>query len=245
MVTLTATPRQAPATSWKRAAALSTTDCLAGAGIRPVQGHSAGLAMKTLKIIDRLLRQIVERSLRRVPRLRGAGAHPLFEVPDDQEVRVCLRVFGTAAFVAAVAVADATARTVRVNEKITLATKTLVKIGSNKTILGVGAGSGFTGGGLAVDKSSNVIIRNLAISKVVGTDAIQIQRATSSTTTTRSPSSATVTATPPRTPGSCTSPTATTGSRTSTRGCPACGSAPGTPMTTISTPWPIPPCIRG
>ncbi|MFJ7214598.1 polysaccharide lyase family 1 protein [Amycolatopsis sp. NPDC098790] len=74
------------------------------------------------------------------------------------------------------AVADGTARTVRVSGKITLANKTLVKIGSNKTILGVGSGSGFTGGGLAVDKSSNVIIRNLAISKAVGTDAIQIQR---------------------------------------------------------------------
>ncbi|MEV6641812.1 pectate lyase [Amycolatopsis sp. NPDC051371] len=74
------------------------------------------------------------------------------------------------------AVADATARTVRVSGKITLANKTLVKIGSNKTVLGVGSGSGFTGGGLAVDKSSNVIIRNLAISKAVGTDAIQIQR---------------------------------------------------------------------
>ncbi|WP_410674390.1 polysaccharide lyase family 1 protein [Amycolatopsis sp. cmx-4-68] len=74
------------------------------------------------------------------------------------------------------AVADATARTVRVSGKIALASKTLVKIGSNKTVLGVGSGSGFTGGGLAVDKSSNVIIRNLAISKAVGTDAIQIQR---------------------------------------------------------------------
>lgn len=74
------------------------------------------------------------------------------------------------------AVADSTARTVRVSGKITLASKTLVKIGSNKTILGVGSASGFTGGGLAVDKSSNVIIRNLAISKAVGTDAIQIQR---------------------------------------------------------------------
>lgn len=74
------------------------------------------------------------------------------------------------------AVADSAARTVRVSGRITLPNKTLVKIGSNKTILGVGSASGFTGGGLAVDKSSNVIIRNLAISKAVGTDAIQIQR---------------------------------------------------------------------
>ena len=136
-----------------------------------------------------------------------------------RKTEFCLRVFGTAALAAAMAVAvpagaayaayesspvgfgagttggaggeivtvttasaftsavtGATARTVRVSGKITLANKTLVKIGSNKTILGVGSGSGFTGGGLAVDKSSNVIIRNLAISKAVGTDAIQIQR---------------------------------------------------------------------
>src|SRR3954454_15017848 len=85
MVTLTATPRQAPATSWKRPAALSTTDRLAAAGIRPSQGHSAGLAMKILQSVDRVLLQIVERSLRRVPRSRGAGPHP-FEVPDDQEI---------------------------------------------------------------------------------------------------------------------------------------------------------------
>ena len=56
------------------------------------------------------------------------------------------------------AVTGTTARTVRVSGKITLANKTLVKIGSNKTVLGVGSGSGFTGGGLAVDKSSNVIL---------------------------------------------------------------------------------------
>ncbi len=77
------------------------------------------------------------------------------------------------------AVADSTARTVRVSGKITLSSGTLVKIGSNKTVLGVGSGSGFTGGGLAVDKSSNVIIRNLSISKAVGTDAIQLIRGAS------------------------------------------------------------------
>jgi len=49
-----------------------------------------------------------------------------------------------------------------------------VKIGSNKTVLGVGSGSGFTGGGLAISKSTNVIIRNLSISRAVGTDAIQV-----------------------------------------------------------------------
>jgi pectate lyase len=74
------------------------------------------------------------------------------------------------------AVADSTARTVRVSGKIALPAGTQVKIGSNKTVLGVGAASGFTGGGLRVDKSANVIIRNLVIAKAAGTDAIQIQR---------------------------------------------------------------------
>jgi pectate lyase len=74
------------------------------------------------------------------------------------------------------AVTGTTARTVRVSGKLALSSGTLVKIGSNKTVLGVGSGSGFTGGGLAVDKSSNVIIRNLSIAKAVGTDAIQIVR---------------------------------------------------------------------
>ena len=37
----------------------------------------------------------------------------------------------------------------------------MVDVASNKTIIGVGSGSGFTGGGLNVDEASNVIIRNL------------------------------------------------------------------------------------
>jgi pectate lyase len=53
-----------------------------------------------------------------------------------------------------------------------------VKVGSNKTILGVGSNSGFSGVGLDLDAVSNVIIRNLKISKVVGTDAITIIRKT-------------------------------------------------------------------
>jgi pectate lyase len=77
------------------------------------------------------------------------------------------------------AVADSAARTVRVSGNLALSSGTLVKIGSNKTVIGVGSGSGFTGGGLAVDKSTNVIIRNLSISKAVGTDAIQIIRGAS------------------------------------------------------------------
>lgn len=49
-----------------------------------------------------------------------------------------------------------------------------IKVGSNKTIIGVGNNSGFAGVGLSLDGVTNVIIRNLKISKVVGTDAITI-----------------------------------------------------------------------
>ena len=77
------------------------------------------------------------------------------------------------------AVTGTTARTVRVSGKLALSSGSLVKIGSNKTVVGVGSGSGFTGGGLAVDKSTNVIIRNLSIAKAVGTDAIQLIRGAS------------------------------------------------------------------
>ncbi len=53
-----------------------------------------------------------------------------------------------------------------------------VSVGSNTTILGVGSNSGFSGVGLKLSSVSNVIIRNLKISKVVGTDAITIQKST-------------------------------------------------------------------
>lgn len=52
-----------------------------------------------------------------------------------------------------------------------------IDITSDKTIQGVGAGSGFTGGGLRVKESQNVIIRNLVISKAAHTDAITLQTA--------------------------------------------------------------------
>ncbi|WP_282939946.1 polysaccharide lyase family 1 protein [Paenibacillus sp. RC67] len=61
---------------------------------------------------------------------------------------------------------------IKVNGNFSLSGQVDVK--SNKTILGVGSNSGFTGGGLRVKGSSNVIIKNLKIAKAVGTDAISI-----------------------------------------------------------------------
>ena len=66
------------------------------------------------------------------------------------------------------------AKTVRVSGAISLSGQ--VKVGSNTTVLGVGASSGLTGGGLSLDGVHNVILRNLRISKAVGTDAVTIIR---------------------------------------------------------------------
>jgi pectate lyase len=70
-----------------------------------------------------------------------------------------------------------TPEVIQVNGLITLTDKLRLK--SNKTIVGVGAGSGFTGGGLDLTDASNVILRNLIISKASGgteRDAITILR---------------------------------------------------------------------
>ena len=53
-----------------------------------------------------------------------------------------------------------------------------VKVGSNKTIVGATADSGLTGGGLFIDGSSNVIVRNLKITGAFHTDAITVQAST-------------------------------------------------------------------
>jgi pectate lyase len=71
------------------------------------------------------------------------------------------------------AVSGSTARIVRVQGMIPLSS--VVYIGSNKTILGVGSQSGFTGSGLEVENNSNVIIRNLTVSYAVGVAAIRIR----------------------------------------------------------------------
>ncbi len=50
-----------------------------------------------------------------------------------------------------------------------------VRVASNTTVVGLDRQSGFTGGGLDLNGSSNVIIKNLTIAKPVGTDAITVQ----------------------------------------------------------------------
>lgn len=53
-----------------------------------------------------------------------------------------------------------------------------IAIGSNTTVLGVGSGSGLTGGGLVIHDVENVIVRNLNLSKPLApTDSISVQRA--------------------------------------------------------------------
>ena len=51
-----------------------------------------------------------------------------------------------------------------------------IKVASNKTVIGVGNTAGFTGGGLDLTKSENVVIRNLVIAKALGTDAVTVNR---------------------------------------------------------------------
>ncbi|PSN67809.1 pectate lyase [Corynespora cassiicola Philippines] len=53
-----------------------------------------------------------------------------------------------------------------------------VKVGSNKSIIGKDSGAKLSGFTIQVQDVSNVIVRNLAISKVVGGDAIGVQKAT-------------------------------------------------------------------
>ncbi|KAG8782149.1 hypothetical protein FRC12_021175 [Ceratobasidium sp. 428] len=74
------------------------------------------------------------------------------------------------------AVADDTAKIVVVSGTIT--GNTVVKVGSNKSILGK-SGASLVGVGLRVIKKNNVIIRNLKVSKVLASagDAIAVQEA--------------------------------------------------------------------
>ncbi|MEU0810834.1 pectate lyase [Streptomyces sp. NPDC005970] len=75
------------------------------------------------------------------------------------------------------AVASDSAKVVKVSGLISLSGQ--VDVGSNTTVLGVGSSSGFTGGGLRLKESTNVIIRNLNISKPrKPSDAITIQEST-------------------------------------------------------------------
>ncbi|MFF5565724.1 polysaccharide lyase family 1 protein [Streptomyces sp. NPDC012623] len=75
------------------------------------------------------------------------------------------------------AVAGSSAKVVRVSGLISLTGQ--VDVGSNTTVLGVGSGSGFTGGGLRIKESTNVVVRNLNISKPVApSDGITVQKST-------------------------------------------------------------------
>jgi len=75
------------------------------------------------------------------------------------------------------AVTGNTAKVVRVNGLISLSGQ--VDVGSNTTVLGVGSSSGFTGGGLRLKKVTNVVVRNLNISKPLKpSDGITVQAST-------------------------------------------------------------------
>lgn len=73
---------------------------------------------------------------------------------------------------------DTEAKVIYIKGAITGATK--VNIGSNKSIIGTDSSASLNGIGLYVDKSKNVIIQNLKISKVLASngDAIGIQAST-------------------------------------------------------------------
>ena len=73
---------------------------------------------------------------------------------------------------------DTTAKVIYIKGAITGPAK--VNIGSNKSILGTDSSASLTNVGLYVDKSKNVVIQNLKISKVLATngDAIGIQAST-------------------------------------------------------------------
>ncbi|SDM37536.1 pectate lyase [Streptomyces sp. cf386] len=75
------------------------------------------------------------------------------------------------------AVTGSSAKVVRVNGLISLSGQ--VDVGSNTTVLGVGSSSGFTGGGLRLKNVTNVVVRNLNISKPVApADGITVQAST-------------------------------------------------------------------
>ncbi|WP_329214110.1 polysaccharide lyase family 1 protein [Streptomyces sp. NBC_01485] len=75
------------------------------------------------------------------------------------------------------AVTGTAAKVVKVNGLISLSGQ--IDIGSNTTVLGVGSSSGFTGGGLRLKKVTNVVVRNLNISKPLKpADGIEVQAST-------------------------------------------------------------------
>lgn len=75
------------------------------------------------------------------------------------------------------AVTGSSSKVVKVSGLISLSGQ--VDVGSNTTVLGVGSASGFTGGGLRLKNVTNVVVRNLNISKSVApADGITVQAST-------------------------------------------------------------------
>lgn len=75
------------------------------------------------------------------------------------------------------AVTGSSSKVVKVNGLISLSGQ--VDVGSNTTVLGVGSASGLTGGGLRLKNVTNVVVRNLVISKSVApADGITVQAST-------------------------------------------------------------------
>ncbi|MFI1988940.1 polysaccharide lyase family 1 protein [Actinoplanes sp. NPDC020271] len=70
------------------------------------------------------------------------------------------------------ALSSSTSQTVKISGLITISG--MYSVASNKTILGVGSGSGVTGGGFNLSSVKNVIIRNLVF-KNAGDDSINVQ----------------------------------------------------------------------
>ena len=68
------------------------------------------------------------------------------------------------------------AKTILVSGPIRLPSR--VKIGSNKSVIGVGNNATITGSGIDVTDVSNVILRNLKISHILGSDCITIRNST-------------------------------------------------------------------
>ena len=76
----------------------------------------------------------------------------------------------------AAAVKDDVAATVIIKGKITGTAK--IRVGSNKSILGVGDSAEIRQNGITVINATNVIIRNLAIRFIVDNDGITVQNST-------------------------------------------------------------------
>lgn len=74
------------------------------------------------------------------------------------------------------AISDNKPRVILVDGSFNLTSR--LKLGSNKSLIGIGATASFNNSGLTIASVSNIIIRNFKISHVYGNDAITIQNST-------------------------------------------------------------------